>query len=214
MHAEPDVFGLQMVLLLGHNGGCDGEFTEAQLRRGRRVYRRELTDHAERPGGRPGTRPWAWWVFDRGFEDEPDPRGGGCVSGRAWAAHGVGARGAGRQHPTRACSFLGVRQGRSPSGGVSVGVHGYFVRSGSCQLVENQADEPPNWFDRRQAQLPDHARLERSPPRPATLALCSLGETLEAPAQRGAGVGKPKERVRMQSFNSRMVTSLNTFCRR
>ena len=58
MHADPDVFGLQLVLLLGHNGGCDGEFTEAQLRRGWQVYRRQLTDHAERPGGRPGTRPW------------------------------------------------------------------------------------------------------------------------------------------------------------
>jgi hypothetical protein len=34
---------------------------------------RELTAYAEPPGGRPGTRPWAWWVFDRGFEDEPDP---------------------------------------------------------------------------------------------------------------------------------------------
>jgi hypothetical protein len=72
MHADPDVFGLQLVLLLGHNGGCNGEFTEAQLRRGWQVYRRELTNHAERPGGRPGTRPWAW-VFDRGFEGEPDP---------------------------------------------------------------------------------------------------------------------------------------------
>ena len=47
-------------------------YSEAQLRRGWRVYRRELTDHAERPGGRPGIRPWAWWVFDRGLEDEPD----------------------------------------------------------------------------------------------------------------------------------------------
>jgi hypothetical protein len=73
MRADPDVFGLQMVLLLDHNGGGDGEFTEAQLRRGWRVYRRELTDQAERPGSRPGTRPWAWWVFDRGFADEPDP---------------------------------------------------------------------------------------------------------------------------------------------
>jgi hypothetical protein len=72
MHADRDVFGLQLVLLLGHNGGCDGELSEAQLRRGWQVYRWQLTDHAERPGGRPGTRPWAWWVFDRGFEDEPD----------------------------------------------------------------------------------------------------------------------------------------------
>jgi hypothetical protein len=72
MHADPDVFGLQLVLLLGHNGGCDGEFSEAQLRRGWQVYRRQLTDHAQRRGGRPGIRPWAWWVFDRGFEDEPD----------------------------------------------------------------------------------------------------------------------------------------------
>ena len=73
MHADRDVFGLQLVLLLGHNGGCDGEFSEAQLRRGWQVYRRQLTAHAKRPGGRPGTRPWAWWVFDRGFEDEPGP---------------------------------------------------------------------------------------------------------------------------------------------
>jgi hypothetical protein len=63
MHADADVFGLQLVLLLGHNGGCDGSFTEAQLPRGWQVYPRERTDHAERPGGRPGIRPWAWWVF-------------------------------------------------------------------------------------------------------------------------------------------------------
>ena len=77
MHADParsrqDVFGLQMVLLLGHNGGCDGTYTEAQLRRGWGVYRRELTELCERPRGRPGERPWAWWVFDRGFEAEPE----------------------------------------------------------------------------------------------------------------------------------------------
>jgi hypothetical protein len=77
MHADParsrqDVFGLQLVLLLGHNGGCDGTYTEAQLRRGWGVYRRELTELRERPRGRPAERPWAWWVFDRGFEAEPD----------------------------------------------------------------------------------------------------------------------------------------------
>jgi hypothetical protein len=96
MHADPDVFGLQLVLLLGHNGGCDGQFTEAQLRRGWRVYRRELTDHAERPGGSPGTRPWAWWVFDRGLTTSPTPRqrlpiwpSMGCLrsgSARRWPA--------------------------------------------------------------------------------------------------------------------------------
>ena len=73
MRTRRDVFGLKMVLLLGHNGGCDGQYSEPQLRRGWRVFRDELTEHAERPGGRPGRRPWAWWVFDGGFEDEPAP---------------------------------------------------------------------------------------------------------------------------------------------
>ncbi len=70
--SRQDVFGLQMVLLLGHNGGCDGTYTEAQLRRGWGVYRRELTEQCERRRGRPAERPWAWWVFDRGFEQQPD----------------------------------------------------------------------------------------------------------------------------------------------
>jgi hypothetical protein len=95
MRADPDVFGLQLVLLLGHNGGCDCEFTEAQLRRGWQVYRRELTDHAGRPGGRPGTRPWAWWVFDRGFEDEPEP----SASVRIWPSMGCLCSGSARRWP-------------------------------------------------------------------------------------------------------------------
>jgi hypothetical protein len=33
-----DQFGLRLVLLLGHNGGCDGAYTEAQLRRGWGLY--------------------------------------------------------------------------------------------------------------------------------------------------------------------------------
>ena len=71
MRTKRDVFGVKMVLLLGHNGGCDGQYSEPQLRRGWRMFRDELTEHAERPGGRPGLRPWAWWVLDRGFEVEP-----------------------------------------------------------------------------------------------------------------------------------------------
>ena len=68
-----DEFGLKLTLILGPmDGGWDGEWTPGQLRRGWQVYRRELTEHAESKGGRPGTRPWAWWVFDRGFEGEPE----------------------------------------------------------------------------------------------------------------------------------------------
>lgn len=68
---EGDLFGLQLVLLLGHNGGADGEYTEAQLRRGWRLFRDGLMAQAH--GGRAGERPWAHWALDLGEEEPADP---------------------------------------------------------------------------------------------------------------------------------------------
>jgi hypothetical protein len=96
MHGDPDVFGLQLILLLGHNGGCDGEYTDAQLRRAWEVYRHELMEHSRRPRGRPGLRAWAYWVFDVGLEVEPEwPAGIGLLAERgelaAWERERIAA---------------------------------------------------------------------------------------------------------------------------
>jgi hypothetical protein len=61
------VFDLQLDLLIGSRG----EFTEAELGRGWRVYGRELVEQALTSSS-PCWRPWGWWEFEARREQPED----------------------------------------------------------------------------------------------------------------------------------------------
>lgn len=67
-----DVFGLLITLSLGPGEG-DGEWTEAQLRRGWTIYREKVM--AKPRNSTRVDRPYGWWRFEAGEEmpaSEPD----------------------------------------------------------------------------------------------------------------------------------------------
>jgi hypothetical protein len=70
-------------------GPCDGSPSDAQLRRAWRVLGAELTTGLQRHS-RPGLRPWAFWTYACGLDDEPrgtdDDGDGGYVEGVRYLA--------------------------------------------------------------------------------------------------------------------------------
>lgn len=75
--ASDRTFDLRLDLLIGPTG----QFTDAELERGWKIYGPELTDHV-RAGSQPGWRPWSWWRFEADREEPSDPEGVAYLAAR------------------------------------------------------------------------------------------------------------------------------------